>query len=141
MMDTILSKHDILKWLDRLVVKGGGDIRVAFSLVGREISPNEVARMARISYRMLKYLARGERKLSDRLQRVLSAIIRRIESGEIVFTRTKGSNPRKHLEVDDPKPRTTMMVKFGLNGPRLEIAKPMLGPDKMPKFSDVFKRR
>lgn len=135
----LLSKQDILKWLDRIVGKSCGDNLVALSFRGREIPPVEVARLAHISYRMLKYLARGERKLSDRLQRVLSNVIRSIESGEVVFT--PGRIIRTAIEVENPKPRMTMAVKINSSGVSLEIAKPMHGPTKMPTFPDVFKRR
>ena len=139
-MTGALSKPEIVAWCSRLVLKTGGAPDDFQRHRGREISPLAVARMAGISYRLLKYIARGRRGMSARTQTSLSSVIRRIESGRVAFTRQSGSAKREAVPVEQPHPRLQLSISLE-GGPKLIVRPALEAPKKLPSFRGVFESK
>ena len=141
----MLSKDYCLEWLSRTVRKMGPG-REFWREQGKEVSAKSVANMIGCHYSYLKYVARGDRKLSVRMHRALANAIQKIEAGEVKVAPasyakgTIGVVPRHPVAVEHPRPRMNLKVNIG-QGVKLTISPPVAPSEKMPSFKDVFKRK
>lgn len=139
-IDDLLPRDYIVEWLRTKVVKKIGSVNKPNRTERlKPLSGAFIAKQFGVGARYIRSIAAGKRNLPTSMHRILSGLIRDIESGKIVV---EGEfKCARIVKQKTPKPRRTWGVSIDANGVKIEARETTPPARRLPSFPEAFRKR